>query len=468
MALVEKKPGSPAGNITINVRGTVTVVGDSPVDVVDAATLNYVASGSAPFFRFVGGSETYPTPSGPQRNTISLVDGVVTSDTGEKLLDLGPKFGRGSIHGHSLAQGQTALRGGYNQRLFSGALGMSYTSPSTVLGNTYLGWRPLAVGGAVAAYGESGSANNYDGGFGKALADLNGNVYLPPTAANNGGSSWTEPNLSVGVVHYGLNDAGFGGEALKNAYINAMRTVISRYRTSCVIENDDAAVTYSGPTNASNIAITGSNSGSSVTLFYTNGSVALSLPASFPGGTVAAVLTTVAQYVGTLSFKIDGVEKATKTITDADQPPSSTNRKGSACIRVQVPAGAHTLKLDMVTGNGLFLDCFQVETEVPPVLVVPSLNKFPSTTAYGGSLSDTIIDSYNAALRTLCSEFDQWVRYVDIQPVLGDMKSLSNPNFFGDLLHWNDLGHSRVAALLYRNIIEMKGKRSVEDQLRSY
>ncbi|WP_239382440.1 hypothetical protein, partial [Frankia sp. CIT1] len=253
------------------------------------------------------------------------------------------------------------------------------------------------------------------------------------------------------VLCWGINDLGNRGNTtqLRTAFIHALRAAISRHRAASVREHTDSTVSVSGGA----VATTGGaySSGDSVRYWTTaGGSFTITLPADFPGGTIAIGLVGAAgPYGGTITWGGNASAGTTGTTsTSAVMPAGLTH--GHLVRRVaglDVSDAGKTI-IGTITGvdsgGVVALDYWQIEATTPPLTVVCTIPRLRDSGAYGGysaGVGDADVAAWNAAITTLVGEFTTGVALADIDAAIG-----KNPSRYAvDGVHPNELGARAIA-----------------------
>jgi hypothetical protein len=159
---------------------------------------------------------------------------------------------------------------------------------------------------------------------------------------------------------------------------------------------------------------------------------------------------------------VDGGTGTTQVLKAVDTGVGQINgqagQAGPMVTKLALTPGAHSISCTYIvlSGNARFDGYSIVPTgTTPPTIVFPSLHKLtsggyslyydasPTTANPYAPMTDTMIDSYNTAIASLCGEVsDGRVVYVDIDSVL-------NKQNLSDFLHPSDYGAQLVAAAVY-------------------
>jgi hypothetical protein len=260
---------------------------------------------------------------------------------------------------------------------------------------------------------------------------------------------------------FGINDLGtLGGATTQNlvAYQHALRSVISRWRASTIIENDASSgnmvPTYGGTWTAETGKFDGASSGGWRFHATTGGTITWTLPADYDGSPIALAFTgRPGVNGGTVTFS--GTAGVTGTISTDNIMASATLSNCPVIKRITNLTSANagqTIIATVTANNGLvYYDCCWIESLSPgPVIVAncPRLTaagytaKYPSWTAQTASL-DGDVQALNAAVLTVVGEFDAMVQVADLDSVMNKDATL-----FADGLHPNDRGAQLCADAL--------------------
>lgn len=270
------------------------------------------------------------------------------------------------------------------------------------------------------------------------------------------------PSSAVVPIMLGVND--WNDYSVMARFQHALRTTISRYRAAAIFEETHASIAYTGTWAQAGAAAY--NSGSAckqcATGTVAGSSFVITVPADFPGGTIAAGFTLVDDVNsfstnGVYSFSVDGGAAQTMDtrglgITGAG---ASANFLGAVMRLTGLSAGAHTVTVTFPTPpNSVFFDYWQIEAKAPPLILLlkqPVLDATGYATYATPTLTDARIATLNAGLDALAAEFtDGLVKTVDLS-VLDN--SFSKGYMASDHLHPNEVGHALIAQAAYNAIL---------------
>jgi hypothetical protein len=271
------------------------------------------------------------------------------------------------------------------------------------------------------------------------------------------------PYVSEGgamVLCYGINDMGVTGVTtqIRTGFIHAMRTALSIWRASVIYENNFQVGTRTsygaGFGEIAPVAYTTNNSvhwcidgTPDADDFFT-----LTLPADYDGEPIGILLVGAGgAAAGTVTWS--GTAGVTGTTNTSDVMPSAAATHCPIIKRVTglTSANAGDTIVGTVTamdsGGAVMFDCWWLESKVPPPVVVCNISKLTATgytNSYPGwagteSSRDDDVDTWNADLRALVSEFDSMVQIADIDSALAKIW------YSSDGLHPDERGAARIA-----------------------
>jgi hypothetical protein len=255
-----------------------------------------------------------------------------------------------------------------------------------------------------------------------------------------------------------LNSRGNTAEAMAG-FKHDLRTIISRMRAAVVWESDSAVFGF--PTNRgwTTNADTVQNSGANYryTTSTTPDSFTVTLPADFPGGTIALGFT--AQAAGGVAYgAVYSTTIAGTTYTfDARNPHTVAGSYTGMVWRLPaLPAGAQTLTISYANVSGLaIVDYVQWEGKDEPLVVLVEQPLPVDYSAYGstapGPPTDAGVGVLNTILRELAAEFGPRVITVDTSVMNKDASM-----FTADKLHPSDKGNATIAALVLARLASFR------------
>jgi hypothetical protein len=343
------------------------------------------------------------------------------------IIGMGNSYGTG--------QGATALHGHFAK--IAAALGVP---PAAFLN--------LSVSGSYVDGDNNAPAAN---GFATILQDIPATSGAAPYLANGQGTLY--------LIQFGLNEAAYFGATPNaiNQFKSALRAVVSRARAGStgVFEETHASVTLGGAGAWTEIGARTNNSGAGVTYTATNGNtVTITVPADFPGGTIALGVLAQAAGAGVHTVTVDGVAAGTvdtRTLAGTVAGKGAPNIN-AAILRINgLSPGAHTIvdTVSLITALAYF-DYWQIESPSPPTVILfthprctPAGYAVYTAGGFAFTPTDSMVQAYCAATHQLALEFDSNVMVVD-----SDQLFQANPAYFnaGFLPHPNDAGYSLLAA----------------------
>jgi lysophospholipase L1-like esterase len=305
-------------------------------------------------------------------------------------------------------------------------------------------WQNYAVSGSRVT-----TETRSTGGFAKALARINRPTRGGPYVSDGGAA----------LLCWGINDMGINGVTtqVRTAYIHAMRTVISRWRASVIYENDfQVGTRTSYGAGFGSVAVPEYCSGGTVhwCTATTNANFTLTLPSDYNGEPVGIGLVGAGGTSGGI-VTWSGTAGVTGTTSTSDIMPSAAATHSPVTKRITNLTSANAGQTIIGTvntldaGGAVMLDCWWLESKVPPPVIVCNIAKLPAAgyTANYASWSgteasrDADVDTWNTDLNTLVAEFDSMVQVADINAAVGK----STTYLYTDNLHPNERGAARIA-----------------------
>lgn len=330
---------------------------------------------------------------------------------------------------------------------------------------------PLAVDDIGVAQGCTGYGHSYVAGAGlrpdQTFLNLVCRRYrLPVTNDGVSGSSLQSQLLAtlgqiphdasrqLSIVMWGINDLGVFGPSL-GGFRGALRLLVSRLRSGFLAIHGyrDSALRYSGAWSDS--------VGEKVT--RRAGAFTWASPRSFPGGSVAFLMTIRRGVGARYAFTLDGRPVGSFDTRRLSPPPPAPVISTPVAYRIAVGAGSHLIRC-VITAikGGANLVGWQLESRRPPLVVLVEQPRLPSYQAYRIIHSpfvptDATVTALNASIAGVAKEFGSYVVTVDADRVLGKRRALFQP----DELHPDALGDKLLAAAIER-AIERSGHVSVK------
>jgi hypothetical protein len=228
---------------------------------------------------------------------------------------------------------------------------------------------------------------------------------------------WAGPG-GAHVLMWGINDLNKLGNTASDlrAAFAAYRAAISRLRQGAIFEDSHSSVTF-GAVSWETITVSSYNSGTTLRYGSTGGTVTITTPQAFPGGTLVLGVVSWGAAGAAMSGSVNG---QTYEIDTRDWPTAAYNVPGVLRIP-NVPAGsaAYTFTVTAATPPGMVFDYWGWEApeEQCPVIALIKSPKPLDYDAYGsvapGPPTDAGIDALNAGLDAIAAEFGDRVVTVD-------------------------------------------------------
>ncbi len=294
-----------------------------------------------------------------------------------------------------------------------------------------------------------------------------GGVLMAALAASSGGWQYVFNQLPRGsgsardqivILNYGIDDvvaAKTLSAPYSAAFSAALAATISRIRAtpgSIKLANDASIAYSSGWTYDS-----GSTFGVPVQYSFTSGNTyTITLPSSFPGGTVCIDLLTAVTDGATHTFTLDGNAAGSINIVGNSGGVEIT----PSVFRIPgVKMGAHTIVGTISALSGATTRTEVVgwhhETAPLPVVICLKQQKLIDYSAFGAHApNDTDVATINTAIDTVCAAFDSNVVSVDLDGIMAKQQALFMyyDGLTSDWVHPGPLGHKLIASVL-RNVI---------------
>lgn len=356
-----------------------------------------------------------------------------------------PTVGYWRAAGHSWIQYMTGPSGdqtGRTDALFRLAMGVGYDS-----------WRNYGhSGGRICTSGRG------NGGWTKILQRIKPPANRTYPYAPDGGGT---------LLCYGINDmSAYGGQLVnvRASMVHAHRAMISWSRSSRYYLTSDAVFAYgAGWTNNGAGADLGMGTVDRTCSTTTAATITMTLPADYKGEIVAWGFLNNTDSSGiTITWSgtaLSGNPANGTTFNTGQGLPAATSNFSYMCKRFtglttanagQTIIGTCTAR-DGGTGSGFF-DGAWLESNTPPPVIVcnvsrptvagyTALNNFFTTwTGQGTEASrDADVQTYNAALAVMVSEFDSMVQIADTDSLVG-----KDANAFSDGIHPNEYGAGEI------------------------
>jgi hypothetical protein len=349
----------------------------------------------------------------------------ISNATGQK-----PGFWR--AFGHSYLENQlgTADQTGRPDGIFRDIM--------SILCNEWQNW--AVTGSCLMKQGVS------QGGYARAFQAMPGAIRGAPYVSNGGAS----------VLCWGINDIGKSGPGptYMSAFIDAMRTVISRCRMASIKENTDASIAYgAGFTLASSSFEWTSGTSYRTATTTTGANFTITLPADYDGSTVVICFNGfVNGGVGTFS----GTAGVTGTLSTSQLIPVSEVSHTPRIRRITNLTSANAGQTIVFTVNSLDasgsvdFDCWWIESANPPPVIVMDIVRmnatgyagFPQISANSVAVNDAFVQTWNDALYRLVEEFDDMVQVAYCDAAINKKASWL---WSVDGVHPNEFGSAQLA-----------------------
>lgn len=340
-----------------------------------------------------------------------------------------------SVFGHSYMQYSfgTFYQTGRADSLVRAALDIEHTN-----------WQNFSINGARATIEAS-----YTGGFHRMFQHSKKPQRGGPYTADGG----------CAIFSYGINDIGLVGNStqLKTAFQHAMRAMISRWRAAVIYENDfQIGTRTSYGAGFGSVAATGytSNNTAHWATSTTNANFTLTLPSDYNGEDVAICLVGAGGVSGgTVTWS--GTAGVTGTTSTSDIMPSSAVSHTPVVKRITnlTSANAGQTIIGTVTaldaGGAVMLDCWWLEANNPPPIIVCDIARLPAAGYTGNypswsgteSSRDQDVLDWNTALASVVAEFDSMVQMAYVDNKIQKDSTL----LYTDSLHPNEKGAAVIA-----------------------
>lgn len=317
----------------------------------------------------------------------------------------------------------------------------------------------------------SGGSNEQESFFNMAVSSAR--LLAATTGAGVAAGGWTKiganltrsrltapdlPGSQLGVLWYGINDITEMSVAQRTKYLpHGFRYGISQFLLSRRFENDHASVSYDAAWNGPFNATTAYSTGGSVHRVTAAGSTAvatISVPADFPGGTVAVGMVVATNGGAVLTYAADGSPQGSIDTTDLTFQMGGLNTAVPIVKRITgLAPGAHTITVTVTGGlvaNAPQFDWWGIEVPMarsPLVLVCNQPRIAPAGYAQYASrpfpIAHADIDQLNSIIASVVAEYaNPRVKVVD----LTHLGYPTQPTYWlSEGLHLNELGHVMAA-----------------------
>jgi hypothetical protein len=309
-------------------------------------------------------------------------------------------------------------------------------------------WRNYAVTGSVLmVQGVS------QGGYARMLQAVPGVVRGAPYVSNGGGA----------ILGWGINDMGKQGtgSTFQNAFIDSLRTMISRWRAATVRENTDASISYgAGFTLASNSEEWTSGTSYRTATSTTNANFTITLPSDYDGSPVVLCFNGITNG-GSGTFS--GTAGVTGTFNTSNIIPASAVSHAPRIKRITNLTAANAGQTIVFTVNSIDasgsvdFDCWWIEAKNPPPVIIMDIVRL-NALGYSGfaqmsgnteSTNDGHVNTWNAAIYSLVNEFDSMVQIAYCDAAINKDASLL---WSVDGVHPNEHGSAKLADAIYQAV----------------
>lgn len=315
----------------------------------------------------------------------------------------------------------------------------------------HFSWRNHCVTGAqLVLQGRS------TGGHARILQEVTKSTRTAPYAANGGGC----------MLVYGINDIGNQGTTttVRNAWKNALRLAISRWRASSIKEDSDASISWgAGWVSAGSTQDFSSGTTIRNATATTNANGTITLPSDYNGQWITLCFVGAGgafggdiTFSGTASFTGSiGTVTTDNGMLAASHCPVVVRVKGTSA-----DAGKTIIMtVSRVTASGAVgFDCYWIEADNPPPVIVCNIARL-TTAGYAGyptwtssqAGADTDVANFNSDLASVVAEFGSMVQIADIDsainkgtPPAGSPSGVTTL-FASDGVHPNEFGAALCA-----------------------
>lgn len=361
--------------------------------------------------------------------------------------DIGPGVpvpGRWTLYGHSY---------------FARLIGTTWTTGRTdaylrmLLDVEYTNWSNYAVAGSNLII-----QGVWTGGWARVMQTL---TRTPPAGTNIHGSPYFSDGGGT-ILAWGINDiGGVSGTqtAIRAAFQQALRAVISRARSSVVFEDNSTVggvPTYgAGFTQVTSTQDFSSGSTVRQATTTTSATVTITLPSDYKGEPVAIQFSAMpGTQGGTVTFS--GTAGVTGTLALTGVAPATPNSHLPVIKRITNLTSANAGQTIIITvtsldASGLVLfDCWWLESLIPAPVIVCNVPRLLTAgyAGYANGIGDTDVANLNTAIVSVVAEFDGMVQIADLDGALNK----NSARFAADGLHPNEDG-ARYCARAIQNAI---------------
>ncbi|HEX7088739.1 MAG TPA: hypothetical protein VF192_01305 [Longimicrobiales bacterium] len=306
------------------------------------------------------------------------------------------------------------------------------------------GYRSIAMSGAVASRNKQNAGG--DGGYDWVLQ----NVRRParPNAPYH-------PRSQVVIPDFGWNDIALLGVNDTRPLHEALRAIVSRYRSVAVMEETDPSVTLGGGWAVSAIAL---GSGTGFAGASAAGDLTIAVPSSYDGRPIAlGWITNPTLAQAQAQIRVDGQVHSTVTIDHAQMASTGALLNGAVTRLTDLAPGAHTVVVRWISGS-LYFDYWALEArdDEGPIVLLPMQARLASYAVYAGytfPMNDAAVAVLHDDIEDVASEFGETVVAVDLEAAMHPSGTPTSDPFLADQVHPNEEGHARIAKALYGALI---------------
>lgn len=319
----------------------------------------------------------------------------------------------------------------------------------SILFNEWQNW--AVTGSRVIQQGVS------QGGYARMLQGVPGAVRGAPYVSNGGAT----------LLCWGINDLGKSGpgDTYLSAFIDSMRTCISRARMASIKENTDASISYgAGFTLASSSTEWTSGDSYRTATSTTNANFTITLPSDYDGSPVVLCFNGI---VNGGSGTFSGTAGVTGTFSTSNIIPSGELSHAPRIKRITNLTSANAGQTIVFTVNSIDasgsvdFDCWWIEAKNPPPVIVMDIVRlnslgysgFAAISANSEATNDGHVQRWNAAIYGLCAEFDSMVQVAYCDDAINKNAAYL---WSVDGVHPNEYGSARLAEAMKDAVDRLK------------
>lgn len=305
------------------------------------------------------------------------------------------------------------------------------------------------------------------GGFGRVLQNITGSQLRAPYVSQGGAY----------LFCWGINDLGTHGDSaqIRTAFQHALRMVISRARMSTLREDSysgaagTGVITYgAGFVNSPFTWDFSSGVSTRTATTTTSATVTITLPSDYTGAPITLLFTAQPGNDGGI-VTFSGTAGVTGTLDVSNIMPLASLTRSPVPKRITNLTSANAGQTIIATvtsldaGGNVDFDCYWIESETPPPVLVCNINKMNSAgwdiyallAGNSDSVNNAFVDTWNAAISSVVAEFDSMVQIVDVDAAI-DAVNLGaharTPTLAFDGLHPTEFGAGRIADEVLRAV----------------